>query len=44
MSRFEPFVKKTQKTPPKEINRAKKYRDDYLHRQEKGAKDEYKIL
>ena len=37
------FVKKTQKTPPKEINRAKKYRDDYLRRQEKGAEDEYKI-
>lgn len=26
------FVKKTQKTPPSEIVRAKKYRDDYLAR------------
>lgn len=28
------FIKKTQKTPPKEIERAKKYRADYLHRKE----------
>ena len=26
------FVKKTQKTPPSEIDKAKKYRDDYLQR------------
>ena len=26
------FIKKTQKTPPKEIERAKKYRADYLRR------------
>ena len=26
------FVKKTQKTPPSEIIRAKKYREDYLAR------------
>jgi len=26
------FVKKTQKTPVKEVERAKKYREDYLHR------------
>ena len=28
------FVKKTQKTPPSEIDRAKKYRDEYLSRKE----------
>ncbi len=28
------FVKKTQKTPPKEIELAKKYRADYLNRKE----------
>ena len=28
------FVKKTQKTPPREIERAKKYRADYLSRRE----------
>ena len=28
------FFKKTQKTPPKEIDRAKKYRTDYLCRKE----------
>ena len=28
------FIKKTQKTPSKEIERAKKYRADYLHRRE----------
>lgn len=28
------FIKKTQKTPPAEIERAKKYKDDYLHREE----------
>ena len=26
------FIKKTQKTPPKEIDRAKRYRDDYKRR------------
>ena len=30
------FIKKTQKTPPKEIERAKKYRADYLRRKESG--------
>ena len=29
------FVKKTQKTPPQEIETAKKYRADYEHRKEK---------
>ena len=28
------FVKKTQKTPPREIDRAKRYRADYQHREE----------
>lgn len=28
------FIKKTQKTPPSEIDRAKRYRDDYLKRKE----------
>ncbi|MBQ3335770.1 MAG: type II toxin-antitoxin system RelE/ParE family toxin [Eubacteriaceae bacterium] len=28
------FVKKTKKTPKKEIERAKKYRADFLHRKE----------
>lgn len=28
------FVKKTQKTPPREIDRAKRYRMDYQHRKE----------
>ncbi len=28
------FVKKTQRTPPSEIERAKRYRDDYLNREE----------
>ena len=28
------FVKKTQKTPPSEIDKAKKYRDEYLSRKE----------
>ena len=28
------FIKKAQKTPPKEIERAKKYRADYLRRKE----------
>jgi phage-related protein len=28
------FVKKTQKTPPSEIDKAKKYRDEYLNREE----------
>lgn len=26
------FVKKSQKTPPKELKLAKKYREDYMHR------------
>jgi len=26
------FIKKTQKTPPEEIDRAKRYRDDYKRR------------
>lgn len=26
------FIKKTRETPPKEIEKAKKYRDDYLER------------
>lgn len=30
------FVKKTQKTPPKEIKRAKKYRADFEERMEKA--------
>ncbi|MDR1736660.1 MAG: type II toxin-antitoxin system RelE/ParE family toxin, partial [Oscillospiraceae bacterium] len=30
------FVKKTQKTPPSEIDRAKQYRKDYLSRKENG--------
>ncbi|SFU97283.1 type II toxin-antitoxin system RelE/ParE family toxin [Butyrivibrio sp. INlla21] len=29
------FVKKTQKTPPKELNKAKRYRDDYYRREGK---------
>lgn len=29
------FVKKTQKTPPRELDRAKRYRADYLRRKEK---------
>lgn len=29
------FIKKTQKTPQAEIERAKKYRDDYLRRKER---------
>ena len=28
------FIKKTQKTPPSEIDRAKQYRDEYLNRKE----------
>jgi ubiquitin len=28
------MIKKTQKTPPKEIEKAKKYRADYLSRKE----------
>jgi len=28
------FIKKTQKTPSKEISKAKKYRAEYLHRKE----------
>ncbi len=34
------FIKKTQKTPPGEIDRAKKYRADYLHRKEKADEHE----
>ena len=30
------FIKKTQKTPPSEINLAKKYRAEYLSRKEKN--------
>jgi len=30
------FVKKTQKTPPREIKRAKKYRKDFIERYENG--------
>jgi phage-related protein len=30
------FIKKTQKTPPSEINLAKKYRAEYLSRKEQG--------
>lgn len=30
------FIKKTQKTPKSEIERAKRYRDDYLSRTQKG--------
>ena len=30
------FIKKTQKTPEKEIDLAKRYRDDYVKRVEKG--------
>ena len=30
------FIKKTQKTPRAEIERAKKYREDYLRRKENG--------
>ena len=29
------FVKKTQKTPPSEIKKSKRYREDYLHREER---------
>ena len=29
------FIKKTQRTPPEEIKRAKAYRDDYLARKER---------
>lgn len=32
------FRKKTQKTPPQEIRRAKKYRDDYLIQQRSDVK------
>ena len=30
------FIKKTQKTPPAEIERAKNYRDEYIKRKEKS--------
>ena len=29
------FVKKTQKTPPSEIKKSKRYREDYLNREER---------
>ncbi|WP_134161237.1 type II toxin-antitoxin system RelE/ParE family toxin [Alicyclobacillus sacchari] len=32
------FSKKTQKTPPKEIERALRYRDDFLRQQKKAEK------
>ena len=32
------FQKKTQKTPRREIERAKNYRDDYLRQQRSGSK------
>ena len=32
------FVKKTRKTPPSEIKKAKEYRDDYLRRKGKDSK------
>ena len=35
------FIKKTQKTPPNEIAKAKKYRADFLRRE--GEKDEQKV-
>ena len=35
------FVKKTQKTPQEEIEKAKRYRTDYLERKEDG--DEHKV-
>ena len=31
------FTKKTQETPPNEIEKAKKYRDDYLERRNKNV-------
>ena len=34
------FIKKTQKTPKTEIEKAKKYRADYLHCRERSASDE----
>ena len=34
------FIKKTQKTPPGEIDRVKKNRADYLHRKEKADEHE----
>lgn len=33
------FVKKTQKTPPGEIEKAKKYRDDYYAQEKRKAKE-----
>jgi len=33
------FIKKTQKTPPSEIERAKKYREDFFSRKEKDKND-----
>ena len=36
------FIKKTQKTPRKEITLAKKYRDDYIARERKKQEEEEK--
>ncbi|MBQ5564926.1 MAG: type II toxin-antitoxin system RelE/ParE family toxin [Clostridia bacterium] len=36
------FIKKTQKTPKKEITLAKKYREDYIARERKKQKEEKK--
>ena len=36
------FIKKTQKTPKKEITLAKKYRDDYIARERKKQEEEKK--
>ena len=33
------FVKKTQKTPPSEIDMAKKYRNEYINRKEQDKND-----
>jgi len=33
------FVKKTQKTPPSEIDKAKKYRTEYINRKEQDEND-----
>jgi len=33
------FVKKTQKTPPNEIDTAKKYRNEYINRKEQDKND-----
>ena len=36
------FIKKTQKTPKKEITLAKKYREDYIERERKKQEEEKK--